>query len=319
VSNFLKNLAKRSAGLPLSTAYSPTPAPAFETRFSSGEALDEIPVAIEETAAAGPQDADTSLATPPLRSITVAPRASTHEIQRAAALDTSKPSAPARDVAPNRSTHELWSATPLDTNKASPPRPETSTVVHQSSLAPERDSIRNNTPAFQAQPDSALRPAEKALTRQSAFVSRDLHDRHDREGNEHSTPTVDQTIAARHETVPGASDLRPLISPGRDEGQRRLQLPVSADRIKADASGTREAPPADPAIRPARTEPANSFQFPKITLGSPPPPAPLPIQVRIGRIEVRGNAAQQASALQKPKETTSLGFAGYQRLRRYRN
>ncbi|MCA1605150.1 MAG: hypothetical protein LC775_06695, partial [Acidobacteria bacterium] len=59
------------------------------------------------------------------------------------------------------------------------------------------------------------------------------------------------------------------------------------------------------------------LQFPKVADAPPQTPAPLPIHVRVGRIEVRGNAPQQTSNVMS-KQPAPLGFAAYQRLRRYR-
>jgi hypothetical protein len=275
VSNFLKNLAKRSAGIPLATECLPAP-PAFADGFRSGAALDEI--ALDDVAGLSP---DTPTATPS-RSINLASSRSRNEIQRAATVDTDTPA---------------------------PPNQEPATRV-QTSL--DIDSVHSVTPLSRVRPDSEPGPKSKTLDLNRGLASQD------REVDERSETTVHQTNATLQEMTHVESNLRPMISPAR-EGQTLLPIQVAAKRTAAQTPGTKETSARDQAISPARTERADSLQFPKVARAPTQTTAALPIHVHVGRIEVRGNRPAEAPVHPAPKAAQALGFAGYQRMRRYRS
>jgi len=125
-------------------------------------------------------------------------------------------------------------------------------------------------------------------------------------------PMVQQATTSVRQVAQITNNLQVLPATPR-EPQNTLSSQAFAQTTE-DTLHTADAPQVDHAIRPARTEQTDAFQFPKPT---PPPvqtPAPLPIHVRVGRIEVKGNAPSQPN----PVNTTPTGFAAYQRLRRYR-
>ena len=71
-------------------------------------------------------------------------------------------------------------------------------------------------------------------------------------------------------------------------------------------------------IRPADAERPIALQFPKVTAPPQLPPEPVPIHVRVGRVEVRGGPPQ-APIRSTPANQGPLGFARYHRMRRYRS
>jgi hypothetical protein len=74
-----------------------------------------------------------------------------------------------------------------------------------------------------------------------------------------------------------------------------------------------------PAIRPAGAESLTLLSFPKVSPPSPAAPrGELPIEVRIGRVEVRAPTAPTLAPA-KSGATTPVGFDGYYRVRNYRN
>lgn len=249
MSNFLKNLVTRSAGLPVSARI--LPPRAVETSFRSGKVLDEVATEVTTTPLA-PQ------------SIPISSRFGTHDIQRAAANES--PASPPTHIGPV-SVHF----------------PSTEGI----------DSSTRITPVVQVQPDSA----------KSRIVS--SHDQNVDEGREFEAP---QTIEVLRESDFGARS---------GEAQTPLPAKVVVDRA-VSLPGIKAVATLDPVIRPAHTQQTTSFQFPRLTSAPLQTPATLPIHVRVGRIEIKGNAPQQAPARQAPGEVTPLGFAGYQRLRRYR-
>jgi hypothetical protein len=253
VSNFLKNLVKRSAGLPVSARI--LPPRTFETGFRSGKTPDEV--ATEETTTS---IHDIALAP---QSIPISSCFGTHDLQRATVNKTSPPS----------------------------PAPHTGPIsVH----VPSTEA--GSAPVFQIQPNSAS--ARAVLS----------HGQRVNEGNELK---VQQTVGILRE-----SDFGPANSRSRDN-QTQLPAPVVVNR-PVSVPGKKDVAPVDHTIRPAPTRQTTSFQFPRVLSAPPQTPATLPIHVRVGRIEIKGNAPQHAPARQAPKEVAPLGFAGYQRLRRYR-
>jgi hypothetical protein len=103
---------------------------------------------------------------------------------------------------------------------------------------------------------------------------------------------------------------------------RGRQHPKPAISVKEDREGAPngvELVTTDHVIRPAATEATVSLEFPSNISPSPQPAPQLPIQVRIGRVEVRGTPPAPEPTRATPMETPPLGFASYHRLRRYRN
>lgn len=268
MTNFLKNLAKRSAGIPLATEYFPRASPPLADDFGSGAELDEN--ALEDAANLSP---NTPLASSPSRAINLA---STSINQNQPVPDS-----------------------------AGRPKQESITPINSSSDHASPNSVTH----VKARPDAGPGPKGKTLDMQSSFQSQD------RDVDERIETGVLQTMTVRNETTHLQSNLRPLLS--TRDAQTFVPPQVFAEPTEEQTPRTQEVSPPDQTIRPAPRDRPISLQFPKVADALPRTPSPLPIHVRVGRIEVRGNAAQQTSNVMS-KQPAPLGFAAYQRLRRYR-
>ena len=144
--------------------------------------------------------------------------------------------------------------------------------------------------------------------------------------SEHAEPP--RTIAKSFESQPieTVAKVRAVESTQIRSEPPTNQEPTSQpnERPKVLAKAVGEAVPSSggisiavQTIRPADAERPTALQFPKIV--SPQLPAePVPIHVRVGRVEVRG-APTQTSARSTPVTQAPLGFVRYHRMRRYRN
>lgn len=130
---------------------------------------------------------------------------------------------------------------------------------------------------------------------------------------------VGAAVAGVESAAGSAPDLtarRPESAPGP------VAAPVSApDRARPIAAITAQVgePRPPPFVRPATVEAPIPRQLPRPAPVAPPGAAtPAPVHVRIGRIEVRGTPGPtpRTPSSQGP---AALGFAGYTRLRTYRN
>jgi hypothetical protein len=299
VSNFIKNLAKRGAGLPLAAEARPAPpAPAFASSFAESEGLSEI-TSEEATARAvdsapartfeTPQTFVTPAATPdmqpsPLEQVNTAARAT----PQVALHDTTvfRPSASIEEIV--SSTERIPSRE--SNSETAAPRAEKS--VSRSFEVVSRDSeVTVHAEGKHKRAAHLARPSSPADLNPPATVS----------------PRLDQPESSWSETSP--LDL--------DEPAPTTPEPAAADLLIRPAATENRPVLTEHLIRPAATDPTITLQFPSATAA---PQSPAPIHVRIGRVEVRGNPPVQQPPIQAPSnESPPLGFAGYQRLRRYRN
>jgi len=276
MSNFIENLARRSAGLPLAAECRPTPSPVFQNSFEAGEGLNEI--TSEETLAGHVE------APPVLQSQTLNTPAAP-EVQRSV-------------PEPSR-----MSARETTAGKSPSAQNTTTTVLQPAASVKGVVSEKETTPPLRTEAQTSTRLADD-----TQFVTRDSE----------LTPPTESA-----QTLPAA---RPLSlatnSPettSRLPGEQESTWPeVTVKAIGEIAEDKLELIATDHLIRPAATESTISFQFPKVASAPPQPPPTMPIQVRIGRVEVRGAPPVHESTQAIPKESPALGFVSYQRLRRYR-
>lgn len=268
MSNFLKNLARRSAGLPLAAECRPIPAPAFGGSFDSRAGVSEV---TSESAVSDHIEA------PPARQFQSLNAAATPEVQRSAsepigtttAATTANATRLVADIASG-------SSSPKNATTAVQPFSSLQAVSPDSEIGPA--DLRLSSPAASAQPQTTLsaRRDSPATIDPSATASRRT------EGNELAWPAI---------SVPDAGEAT----------QQKHELTT------------------DHSIRPAPTDPTLPFQFPRTATSAPQPASPAPVEVRIGRVEVRGvPPAQQPTPATAPP-SPPLGFASYHRLRRYRS
>lgn len=276
MSNFITNLAKRGAGLPLAAECGPSPARAFESSFGASEGLSEI---------TSEEIVGKSVNAPAVSSLRTMNTSSAPEIQRApleqagTVADTAPPSVPPHPtivLQPSAATAEIVSAKPIVRNS------ETDVPRATETIAPPTEVVSR---------DFEFKPREASALSQVAT----------------SGPS------------PVASN-PPATTPRHRQKQQSALLQTSIKEVHETTSNRIDVVTAEHLIRPAPVEPTVSLEFPKIASASPltPPPA-LPIEVRIGRVEVRGTPTAQQSAPAMRKDSPALGFASYQRLRRYRN
>jgi hypothetical protein len=273
VSNFLKNLARRSAGLPLAAECRPTPAPVFGGSFESGAGLSEVTtetVGSQVEAPAAPRSFDA--AAPP-------------QVQRSVAEQNSRTSIVTAAIRPG--------STPA-TNARTGLRPVSSLEVVSSE--PSASLVRVDTTAQPA--------AFEIAANDSAFTAR-------------AEPAHVQTVLAPRRDLSAVVNPPATTSPRR-EGQEPAWPETSVEEQRESAPDVKLAV-TNNSIRPALTDPTLPFQFPRIPTTSQQPVFKTPIEVRIGRVEVRGAPPVQAPTPATPAPSAPLGFASYHRLRRYRS
>ena len=272
MSNFLKNLARRSAGLPLAAECRPTAAPAFAGSFESGGGLNEVTSEV----AVG------SLVVPAARPLQTLNTAAPPQVQRS----RSKPIAAATSAigsgfspAQNATTalQPLSSLEVVSPEQSAALFPGEATAQRASFESGSRDS-RLSSPAAPAQAQITLSPG------------RDL------------PATIDSGATLQRSERNGSAWPEISVAEGDETTQQNHQL-LTTEHL----------------IRPAPTDPTLPFQFPRTATTSPQPVFPTPIEVRIGRVEVRGGPPVPQLAPAPPATSPPLGFASYHRLRRYRN
>lgn len=275
MSNFITNLARRGAGLPLAATCGPAPARAFESSLGASAGLSEI--TSEETV---------GVKAPAVSSVRTMNTSSAPEIQRA----------------PLEQTGTVANAAP----RSALPNP--TIVLEPSAVTAEivsaKTIVRNS--------ETDVPRTTEIMARPTAVGSRDF-EFNSREG---SAPSQVETSLADPSPVTGNP---PATTPRRRQQESAL-LQTSIKEVHETTSNRIDVVAAEHLIRPAPAEPTVSLEFPRIVSRQPstPPPA-LPIEVRIGRVEVRGTPPVQPSIPATAKESPALGFASYHRLRRYRN
>ena len=200
------------------------------------------------------------------------------------------------DMASSSSARAPMPALEIKPERLSSPEQRTTSSLR----APQSESGTAIVPIPQVQPASEPALMPKAAASGPSVTS------HVYEADKRGEPMVQQAV---REVARITNDLQ-VPAGTSHEPQTALSSPVFTQL----AEDTPDALQADHAIRPAQTERADAFQLPKVTPAPAQTPAPLPIHVRVGRIEVKGNAPSQPA----PVNTTPIGFAAYQRLRRYR-
>ena len=294
MSNFIQNLAKRGAGLPLAAEARPAPAPVFESSLEApSEGLSEI--TSEEMTIGAVETTRTTFETPHTPATPDVPHSPLEQVDTGV---KPAPAAASRDtpvLQPAPSIVEIVSAIehiPPPEAKSDTVAPRAEASVSQSFQAVSRDSeVTIRAESTHASGAESAQPSSTADINPPATIS----------------PRLDQPESSWPETSP--HDV--------DEAPSTASEPAATDVLIRPAAPEHRPVLTEHLIRPAATEPTISLQFPKVATAPPPPP----IHVRIGRVEVRGTPpVHQPTPIQAPpKESPPLGFAGYQRLRRYRN
>ena len=142
--------------------------------------------------------------------------------------------------------------------------------------------------------------------------------------SEHGEPLRTSFESGPIEVLTKVRSVEPAQSRGSDtlSKQEPTTHAIEQPRVLAKAVGeavlsSGEIPITVLSIRPADAERPTTLQFPKVAVSPQLPPEPVPIHVRVGRVEVRGPT--QTSARSTPATQAPLGFVRYHRMRRYRN
>jgi hypothetical protein len=277
VSNFITNLARRGAGLPLAAECCPSPAPTFESSFEASEGLSEITT--EEIV-------DSHVEALPMSSLQTMNTSSAPEVQRS----------PLEQAAP---TAKPKLASTQDTTRVLQPSVSREEIVASTEIVGKSETEVPRAKGIIARPievgrrDSEFKPREESAPSQVAI----------------SAPGLSPAAGN-----PPAKALR------RPQKQESAWSQSSVKEVHESTANRIELVAMDRQIRPAPAEPTFGLEFLRIVSASPTPPAPeLPIQVRIGRVEVQGTPSVPEPTRATPKESPPLGFASYHRLRRYRD
>jgi len=279
VSNFLQNLAKRSAGFPLAAECRPTPLANAESYVGASEGLSEV---------TSEQTGVSHVEAPPAAPLQTLNSSVAPQVQRALPEQGGVSSVRPTVAEPRAVEPRPLSAQSPTTN----PQPFESTG--------EVVSAKEVTPVFQAESGKGADVAE-------------------------STPVDEITSRAepaRAQTPVSARPRPTITNPPATTSQREAQdSPApgpSVLEINETTQNKLDLVVTNHSIRPAPADPPLSFQFPRVASQAPQPPATIPIEVRIGRVEVRGVPPVQAATQSAPRESPPVGFASYNRLRRYR-
>jgi hypothetical protein len=306
MSSFLVNLARRGAGLPTTAVQAPPPSPfglelgrhvdaATETHGAARDlAMVEQP-ATGDTVTQAPLRASSSegRAEPSL----AVPTQHTPAIQRFSEIEPRTPSQPS--VAEPVATLRSPSLEPS-------PAPQWSELPHA-----------RPAPAAPIEPPKRLDPAVPPYpTERGDVTESDVeHDLHPPLSVVHSIAAAAQP--ARHaSSLPSASAMV-LQEPGQQQG---VALPeLAPERPRTAAQPRRETALPAATIRPALAESHIVLDFPSVpSQPSLTPSAPLPIHVRIGRVEVRSTTASEPAPA-RPRSPAPVGFDAYYRMRNYRS
>jgi hypothetical protein len=124
-------------------------------------------------------------------------------------------------------------------------------------------------------------------------------------------PIVRPSVVAGISDIEPSPDDVPAATAWREQDSPRTFAPV-------DSQGDRPRP--TPVIRPATADSPAPLRLPRPAFAvSPTRTTPPPVHVRIGRIEVRGAPAPTPRQPSSQGAPATLGFAGYTRVRTYRN
>jgi len=287
MSDFLLNLARRSAGLPLGGAPTPSPparelrAPDLETRapdLDASEAVAEAPSSPGEPRTAPPALAPTigeAFTPPALPRSTATAESVTLPLTTPAGSPAGTRTAPRIiDAATMREPAPLVPATlPSPRPALSPP--------------PVEEPVRRATPRLITEPSIASGVVALEPARSSDDAS---------------------SVASPREEPAHATVSASIVIPD--------QRGLAVTPIVATAASQMLA---SPVIRPAA---ADSPAPPRLAAATPvtsAPAGPPPVHIRIGRVEVRGTATPPPRPPASPPAPAALGFAEYARMRTYRS
>lgn len=137
--------------------------------------------------------------------------------------------------------------------------------------------------------------------------------------NSYSQPIEVVTKVRAAESAQSTGESRSDTPSNQEPTRQAIERPkVFAKALGEAVPSSREILISVQSIRPAEAERPTALQFPKVAVPPQSPPEPVPIHVRVGRVEVRG-APTQTSARSTPATQAPLGFVRYHRMRRYRN
>jgi hypothetical protein len=294
MSNFLVNLAQRGAGLPATTIQAPPPLPFGPEirKHRDGLAEELAPGNAASQAPLRARFSEESMEPPS--------EAPTHHAPSIQRLSGTEPSTPQHSsVGEPEATMRTSSLGPL-------PAPRQHVIPHarEAEVAP-------------LEPPKRLNPAAPPFHSDREVISEIAV--------EHGHPTTAfaaQTIEPVGEPAPQVMS----VAPGppiiiREPGERQVVSPAEllAEPPRVGAQQRHETTLTAPTIRPALDESHTLLQFPQLTpAASPTPPAQLPIQVRIGRVEVHATTAPTPTPA-RPSPSAPLGFDSYYRVRNYRS
>lgn len=306
MSSFLVNLARRGAGLPVTPIQAPPRSPFGPEIRKQGDELTEAHEAARGLRKAEEPATGNAASQAPLRANSsdegteLPSKAPTHHTPSIQRLSGAEPS------------------TPFQPSLGEPAAP-----IKTPSLGPRPASRGHVIPDRREAEVAPMEPPEA-----SGSTVPPLHA--DRE----VMAEVDVKRGRQVITSPVAQEIEPVGEPARrvssvvpglpiiigEPGERQVVSleELSAERPRVGAQETREPALAAPTIRPALAESHTLLEFPKATPASAAtPPSQLPIQVRIGRVEVRATTAP-AQAPARPSPSAPLGFDSYYRVRNYR-
>jgi hypothetical protein len=304
MTGFLVNLARRGTGLPVTSIQTPPPSPFGPEISKHVETVTETPGTVHNFAMTEKSTAETTAPQGPWRASAVeksvesppeVPIHYTPAIQRLSEIEPSTPKQPSV-IEP-----AVTIRTPL---VESPPVPRS----YMLSDAGEAQATPMEPPkhlAILSYPSAREDIAE-------IEVKRDLHAPfsvgHDIEVSSRPPSPSSSLVSAAAMVVQ---------EPGE---QHNATLPErSSERARIGAQPIPETSLPVATIRAALTESSAVLDLPRVPASSPPTPsAPLPIHVRIGRVEVRATTASPPTPA-GPSSSGPVGFDAYYRRRNYRS
>jgi hypothetical protein len=284
MSNFLVNLARRGAGLPAPSIQTPPSSPFGPEIGTHVENVTETHRAAHDFSM--PEESATETAAP---------------------QDPSHASSSEERVEPSAEVPIQHTPTIQRLSGTEPSTP------NQSSAAEPATTIK--TPLVEPPPVPRSYVLSSPLESEDITkieVERDLHAPssvgHDVEVSSQPASHSSSLVSAAAMVLQEPSDQQDVTLPERSPERPRIAaqpIPVTALPIAM--------------VRPALTESFGVHDLPRVPAGSPPTPsAPLPIHVRIGRVEVRATTASPPTPA-RPSSPGLVGFDAYYRMRNYRS
>jgi hypothetical protein len=306
MTGFLVNLARRGAGLPVTSIQTPQPSPFGPEISKHVENVTETPGTVHNF-----------------------PMGDKHTIENIA------PEAPGRtssaeegvEYSPEVPTHHTPAIQRLSELEPS--------TLNQPSVIESAATIR--TPLVESSPvprsymlsdagEAQATPLEPPNHLESAILSlpsaREDIAEIEVEGDRHAPSSIGHDIeVSSRPPSPSSSLVSAAAMVVQEPGeQRNAMLPeLSSERARIGAQPIPETSLPVATIRAALTESSAVLDLPRIPASSPPTSsAPLPIHVRIGRVEVRATTASPPTPA-VPSSSGPVGFDAYYRRRNYRS